>query len=81
MDVGDTDVVRCDDGVQRAYEVQYTMLRGIVLRRPWDALPGSCTGSISQCLWDDKGAKLGYVPIEPIIMIAFQESGVRFRLT
>jgi hypothetical protein len=29
----------------------------------------------------DKGAKLEYVPIEPIITIAFQESGVRFRLT
>ena len=29
----------------------------------------------------DKGAKLEHVPIELIITIAFQESGVRFRLT
>ena len=27
-----------------------------------------------------KGAKLEYVPIEPIMTIAFQESEVRFRL-
>jgi hypothetical protein len=26
MDGGDTDVVRCDDGVQSAHEAQYTML-------------------------------------------------------
>jgi len=26
MDGGDTDVVRCDDGVQSAHEAQYTVL-------------------------------------------------------
>jgi len=81
MDGGNTDVVRCDDGVQSAHEAQYTVLRGAVLRRPLDALPGCCTGSACQCLWDGKGAKLEYVPTEPITTIAFQESGVRFRLT